>query len=98
MAEAQERQQSDKGYGGPAKGSLTRAQIVDRIFQVSQNDTKEAAKLAIEEAKKLGTDDAYKDAVSLLNDAAVGVPGTKTIWTERRLREYVDLGRQHLGH
>lgn len=81
---------------------MTRGEVINKLEDTARSGTQEdvmsACRLAIEYVKTGGSDNEYEDAVSFLNAAAVQVPGTKTIWTERRLREFVDLGFKHLGH
>jgi mannose/cellobiose epimerase-like protein (N-acyl-D-glucosamine 2-epimerase family) len=80
---------------------MSRGEIVSQLEDLGKSgdheDVMNAAKRAIEVAEKQGADDPYEIAVSFLNAAAVVVPGTKTIWTERRLREFVDLGVKRPG-
>lgn len=77
--------------------NMTRGQLVDLIYRTSVKDIRGALQIAVKAAEQQGTDDAYETAVSFANAAAVTVPGTKTIWTERRLREYLDKGIQRPG-
>jgi hypothetical protein len=81
---------------------IARGEIISRLEEQGKSgehdDVMTACKSAIELAKKQGSDDPYETAVTFLNAAAVVVPGTKTIWTERRLREFVDLGVKRPGH
>lgn len=80
---------------------MTRGELIDKLEQTAKSgehtDVLSACKLAVETAQKQGADDAYEIAMSLLNAAAVPVPGTKTIWTERRLREFMDHGVKRPG-
>lgn len=55
---------------------------VSRIAALAGNP-EEAATVALEVA-----DNDFQEAAKLMNRAAVQVPGTKTVWTERRLREF----------
>lgn len=82
--------------------SMTRGEVISKLEDLgkggSHEDVMNACRFAIEYVKNTGADDEYADAISFLNAAAVAVPGTKTIWTERRLREFVDLGVKRPGH
>jgi hypothetical protein len=80
---------------------LSRGEIVSKMEDLGKSgnhdDVMSACKYALEIASAQGADDPYEVAISFLNAAAVAVPGTKTIWTERRLREFVDLGVKRPG-
>ncbi len=85
-----------------SEARMSRGEIVSKLESLGRSGEHDAVlgacRYALEVVGKQGADDPYEIAVSFLNASAVPVPGTKTIWTERRLREFVDLGVKRPGH